>query len=211
MNNSKEKKENTKDKIHYFKYNGFGHVMHECLTKNNDQDPKEKSVPRVTMESNDDGSDDCLSKFCFVAIEEKKEEDFERAFEEFYVETIHLAKKNKELKKQIEVITKDKDALQEKFKCKELEVKHSKAREEELQSQLASNEKDINKIFRWSHKLTNMLLHQKSPLCKLELGGHNYDGEFNKPINLVKAYTLSEKITPRRLTLSREVSRERSL
>lgn len=41
----------------------------------------------------------------------KREEDFERAFEELYMETIRMAKKNKELKEQLEARTKDKDAL----------------------------------------------------------------------------------------------------
>lgn len=38
-----------------------------------------------------------------------------------------------------------------------------------------------------SHKLINMLLHQKSPRCKLGLGEYNHGGEFNKPVNFVKA------------------------
>lgn len=41
-----------------------------------------------------------------MTIEEEWEEDFERAFQELYVETIYLAKKNKELKEQLEAITK---------------------------------------------------------------------------------------------------------
>lgn len=41
--------------------------------------------------------------------EEEWEEDFEKAIEELYVENIYLAKKNKELKEQLEVITKKKD------------------------------------------------------------------------------------------------------
>lgn len=48
------------------------------------------------MELDDDGSDNYLSEFCFMTIEEVKEEDFERTFEEFYLETIHVAKKNKD-------------------------------------------------------------------------------------------------------------------
>lgn len=51
-------------------------------------------------------SEDSVSEFCFMTIEEEWEEDFERAFQELYVETIYLAKKNKELKEQLEAITK---------------------------------------------------------------------------------------------------------
>lgn len=72
--------------------------MHECPIKDNDQDLKGKKVLQATMESNDDDSNNCLSEFCFMAIEEEKEEDFEMALDEFYVETIYVVKKNKELK-----------------------------------------------------------------------------------------------------------------
>lgn len=38
-----------------------------------------------------------------------------------------------------------------------------------------------------SHKLTNILLHQKNPLCKLRLGAHNHEWDFNKPLNFIQA------------------------
>lgn len=62
-----------------------------------------------------------------MTIEEEREEDFERAFEELYVEIIHIADKKKELNEQLEAITKEIDTLQEKLKCKEMELKLSKA------------------------------------------------------------------------------------
>lgn len=57
------------------------------------------------MHSNDEGNEDCISECWFMAIDEEREEDFKRAFKELYVETIHMAKKNKELRKQFEAIT----------------------------------------------------------------------------------------------------------
>lgn len=42
-------------------------------------------------------------------------------------------------------------------------------------------------MLRGFNKLTNMLLHGKSPSCKMRLGGHNYVEEFNQPLNFVKA------------------------
>lgn len=47
-----------------------------------------------------------------------------------------------------------------------------------------------------SHMLSNMLLQSKSPLCKLGLGGDNHSGEFNKPLQFVKAsIQLKEDLT----------------
>lgn len=118
--------------------------------------------------------------------EEEKEEDFDRAFEELYMDSICTARKNTEFREQHEAINKEKKTLEEKLRYKELELKHSKAREQKLQQHLASKEKDINKMLGGSQKLINMLLQQKRPLCKLGLGAHNHDGEFNKPLNIVK-------------------------
>lgn len=75
-------------------------------------------------------------------------------------------------------IRKEKEAVEEKLKCKELEFKHSTAREEEVQKHLASMDWDFNKMLRGSHKLTSLLLQSKIPQRKLGLGGHNHDGEF---------------------------------
>lgn len=69
-------------------------MMHECPTKDKDQDPKGKKVLQATVALDDEESENCLSKFCSMAIEEESEDDFERAFEEHYMETIHVAKKN---------------------------------------------------------------------------------------------------------------------
>lgn len=41
-----------------------------------------KRVLQATMESNDEGSEDYISEFCFMAIDEGKEGDYERASEE---------------------------------------------------------------------------------------------------------------------------------
>lgn len=49
MKKSKEKKENTKDKIQCYKYKGFGHVMYEYPTKDMNQDPKGMKVLQATM------------------------------------------------------------------------------------------------------------------------------------------------------------------
>lgn len=113
-----------------------------------------------------------------MTFKEEREENFERVFEELYVETICMVKKSKELKEQLEAIAKENKGLDEKHRSKE--------KKEKLKHQL-SNKEDINKIFGGSLKLTNMLLHQKNPLCKVRLGGHNHEGEFNKPLHFVKA------------------------
>lgn len=63
-----------------------------------------------------------------MVIKEEREEDFERAFEELYVKTLYMAKKNKELKEQLEAITKEKDALEKKLRSKEVGLTQSKAR-----------------------------------------------------------------------------------
>lgn len=76
------------------------------------------------------------------------------------------------------------DALQEKLKCNEMELKHSKSREKELQHQLVFKEKDINNMLGESHKLTNMLLHHK-----LGFGEDNHNRENNKPHEFFKAST----------------------
>lgn len=82
--------------------------MHEYPTKDTDHDPKGKKVLHTTMELDNEDRDDCLSEFCFMATKEEKEEDFERAFEERYVETIYMSKKNKELNEQLETINMEK-------------------------------------------------------------------------------------------------------
>lgn len=61
----------------------------------------EKKVLQATMWSNDDGRLDCLTEFCFMTIEAITKE-------------------------QLEAITKEKDALEEKIKWKEMELKLSK-------------------------------------------------------------------------------------
>lgn len=108
--------------------------MTECPNKEKDQKPKGKKVLHATVESDDKG-DDCLSVFCFMVIEEEREEHFERAFD---VESMCMAKKNKELREQLEPIKNDEKALEEIVKYKEMELKHSIAREEELEDQLAT-------------------------------------------------------------------------
>lgn len=80
-------------------------MMREGSSKEKDLDSKRKKVLQVTLESNDEESEYCLSEFCFMSIEEEKDDDFERAFEEQYVEPIYMAKKNKELKEQLEATT----------------------------------------------------------------------------------------------------------
>lgn len=103
--------------------------MHECPTNNKDQDFKGKKVSQATMDSKDEGSEDSFGEFYLMTIKEESEEDFERAFEDIYVESKCMAKKNKELIEQLETINRDKEALEEKLKCTELEPTHAKARE----------------------------------------------------------------------------------
>lgn len=98
-----------------------------------------------------------------------------------------MAKKNNELREQIEAIKNEKKALEEMLKCKKIELKHSKAKEEKLQDQLASKGRDFNMLVEGSCKLFNILLQNKRSLCKLGLGGDNHNGEFNKSLKIVKA------------------------
>lgn len=86
--------------------------MHECQPKDRDQVPERKKVLQAIMESDDEGSEDCLIKFYFMAIEEEREEGFESAFEELFVEIIHMVKKNKELREQLSEIIQEKNILQ---------------------------------------------------------------------------------------------------
>lgn len=57
-------------------------MMNEYPSKDKDLDPKGKKVLQATLELDDQGSEDYLSEFYFMVIEEGKEEDYERAFEE---------------------------------------------------------------------------------------------------------------------------------
>lgn len=93
-----------------------------------------------------------------MAIEEDREEDFERVFKELYLESMCMTKKNKELSEQLEAIKHEKKALEEMIKCKDMELKHSKTRKEELQDQLTSKARDFNMLLGGSHKLSNKLL-----------------------------------------------------
>lgn len=121
-----------------------------------------KKVLQATMDSDDKGSKDYFEEFCFMTMEEEREADFDRGFEELYVASICMAKKSKKLIEQPETINKGKEVLEEKLKCKEWELKHANAREEELQKQLASK-----LIGNW---------------------GHNHNGKYNKLLQFGKAF-----------------------
>lgn len=54
-----------------------------------------------------------------MTFKEEREENFERVFEELYVETICMVKKSKELKEQLEAIAKENKGLDEKHRRKE--------------------------------------------------------------------------------------------
>lgn len=83
----------------------------------------------------------------------------------------------------------------------------SNSREEEPQQQLAAKE-DINKMLRGSPKLTNILL----LLCKLGLGRHNHEGEFNKLFNFViVSIPLRDDFTHETRTLKNILPKERNL
>lgn len=86
--------------------------MHECPTKYRDQDLKEKNVHPAIMDSDEEGSENCLCELCF------------------------MAKKNKKLKQQLEAITKEQDVPEENLGSKEIEFTQSKSRDEELQQQI---------------------------------------------------------------------------
>lgn len=81
-----------------------------------------------------------------MAIKEEKEKDLERVFDELYVETNCMVTKSKELKEQLEAITKENVALDEKHRRKEAEFTQFKEKGEKLQHKCSNKEKDINKI-----------------------------------------------------------------
>lgn len=69
---------------------------------------------------------------------------------------------------------------------------------------------DINRMLGGSQMLTNILLHQKTPLFKLGLGGYNHDDEFNKSLNFIKAsISLGEDCT-KDTNASKDPNKERS-
>lgn len=108
--------------------------MHEYPSKDMDQDPKAKKVLHDTVDSDDEGSElDCLSEFCFVAIEEEMEIDFETSFYQLYAETIHMTKKNKELREQLQTITQEKGVLEKELRSKDEKPVRTNAKTEELQ------------------------------------------------------------------------------
>lgn len=57
-----------------------------------------------------------------------------------------MAKKNKELKEQLEAITKEMDVLEGQLRRKEKEFSQFKSKVEELQQELVTKGKDINKM-----------------------------------------------------------------
>lgn len=58
------------------------------------------------------GDDECLSKFCFISIEEEeKDDDIRKAFDELYMEFISITKKRKEMKIKLEAITMENEQL----------------------------------------------------------------------------------------------------
>lgn len=80
-----------------------------------------------------------------MVIEEEREEDFERAFEELYMETICIAKKNKELIKQLKAINNENDIFKGELKSKEEDHTQSKAKVKELQQQRSIKNKELKK------------------------------------------------------------------
>lgn len=92
-------------------------------------------------------------------MRKKGKKTLKKAFEELYVETICMAKKNKEQNEQLEAIKQEKNVREGQLRSKEDELSQSKAKVEELQQELVTKENDINKMLRGFHKLTNMLLH----------------------------------------------------
>lgn len=125
----KEKKKYSKGKAQCYKCKGYEHVMHECLSMDKDYDPKAMKVLYTTFESDDEGSEDFLSEICFMVLYTT----FVRASKELFVETICMAKKNKNLKEQLEAITKEKYILKEELRSKEEELTQSKDKVQELQ------------------------------------------------------------------------------
>lgn len=98
---------------------------------------------------------------------------------ELYVEIIHMAKKNNELKEQLQGITEENDIFMGELRSKDEELGQSKAKAWELEQQLA-NKEGINKML-------DMLLSQNSSSCKMGLEGWHHDGEYKKPIVFVNA------------------------
>lgn len=137
----------------------------------------------------------------------EREEDFERVFEKLYVVTICIANKNKELKEQLEAMTKENDVLKGELRNEDKELSQSKAKVQELQQFHDNEERSINKLLGESDMLASLLLSQKSP-CKMRLGGHNHDGE----TSLCKGFKLKnitkEEISSRRkANISSQTSR----
>lgn len=57
-----------------------------------------------------------------------------------------MAKKNNELREQIEAITQEKNVLQQELKSKDEKFVQAKAKVDKLQQQFATKENDINKM-----------------------------------------------------------------
>lgn len=70
-------------------------MMHDCPSKDKDLDPKGRKFSNLNLNQMMKDVKDYLSEFYFIAIEEEREENFERSFEELYGETICMAKKRK--------------------------------------------------------------------------------------------------------------------
>lgn len=51
-------------------------MIYEFPIKDKDQNLKAKKVLQATMDSGDERSEDSFREFCFMTIEEEKEEDF---------------------------------------------------------------------------------------------------------------------------------------
>lgn len=117
--------------------------------------------------------------------EEKQDDDLQKVFEKLYMGSILIAKKNKELKIKLEVITNENEQLQEANTNLEHKLAQSRDQCKELQQLFKAREENVGKLIDGSQKLSNMLLSQKSRSCKLGLGGYNHKGEYNKPLVFV--------------------------
>lgn len=119
-----------------------------------------------------------LSEFCFMDIENDKniEENnkLQQAFEDFYHESITLAKKNKEMKNMIEAMAQENKELKEKVANLKKDLSQSISINKELKLELKENVKEMIKLLGGTQKLSNILLNQKSFLCKLGLGGEHH-------------------------------------
>lgn len=125
---------------------------------------KGKKVLNASINSDDKDKkiEEELSEFCFMAIEDAEDEDkdeLQRAFKDYYRDSIMLAKKKKELKDMMEVMANENKELKDKVASIRDLGQTTSINEQGSQGRTQRQEKRDAQTTHGFQKLSNMLHH----------------------------------------------------